>query len=339
MGRYSYDDMPSGPTRRRGGSRKFTVIFVSILVIAVCAIIYIAFSPSEEAPKVEVKAPSTSGETDDSLMGLDIPDVNEVVIELDVPEEKEALPVEEEAEEVDDEERFLSIFDEYMVESGDTLNSISLHSGISPQTIANVNAITDMTDIQKGMILYIPPMDGQVYVLKSGDTLAGILERYNPEMTLEEFLTLNKLESENSLGVSKVFIPSYETGDTESNVLFIRPVDGSVKYGYGEVFNERKLDGIAIEVVPGSAVRTIASGFVADVGADPVFGRYVTVIHENGYKSHYYSLETVAVRIGDTLQQGSIIGSVGTSSRYFGSPCLFFKLEQGVLKLDPMLFL
>lgn len=336
MSRYSYDDMPPAPVRRRGGSRKFTGIFIAVLVIAVCAIIYIAFQPSDskdtEVPEAEVKET-----VDESLMGLDIPDVNEVVIEKPAPEPTAEPAVEE--TEIDDEERFVSIFNEYMVESGDTINSISILTGISPQTIANVNAITDMTEIQKGMILYIPETDGQVYVVKAGDTLPRILSRYNPEMSIEELMTLNKLESEDLEGIEKLFIPSYETESAEENVMFKRPVNGSIKHGYGEIYNDRKLDGIAIEVVPGSAVECIASGFVADVGADPIYGRYVTVIHENGYKSYYYSLETVAVRIGDVLAQGQIIGSVGTSSRYFGSPCLFFRLEQGVLKLDPMLFL
>ena len=337
MSRYSYDDMPPARQSRRGGGRKFTFLFVCILIIAVSVIIYIAFQPSDRKssqPEVETEVE----DTDESLMGLDIPDVNEVVI---VNPPVLALDDEERVEEpvLDDEERFLSIFNEYMVESGDTVNSISLLSGISPQTIANVNAITDMNNVQKGMILYIPEMDGQVYIVKDGDTLAEIIQKYNPEMTVEDLKTLNKLDSDDLEGIEKLFIPEFKTGAEEESVLFKRPVAGNIKHGYGEIYNDRKLDGIAIEVVPGSAIESIASGFVADVGTDPMYGRYVTVIHENGYKSHYYSLETVAVRIGDVLKQGQVIGSVGTSSRYFGSPCLFFRLEQGVLKLDPMLFL
>ena len=337
MSRYSYDDMPPARSSRRGSSKKFTIIFICILVIAVCAIIYIAFQPSEKRQDPAPVAPQVETE-DESLMGLDIPEVNEIVI-VNPPalEEEPAQPVEE--PEVDDEERFLSIFTEYLVESDDTINSIALQFDVSPQTIANVNAITDMTDVRKGMVLYIPEMDGQVYVVKPGDTLEDIISKYNPEMTLDELMELNRLESGSLDGIERLFIPEYRTEEEVEDVFFKRPVNGSIKHAFGEIYNDRKLDGIAIEVVPGSAVECIAAGFVADVGADPVFGRYVTVVHENGYKSHYYSLETVAVRIGDVLSQGDILGSVGTSSRYFGSPCLFFRLEQGVLKLDPMLFL
>ena len=54
-------------------------------------------------------------------------------------------------------------------------------------------------------------------------------------------------------------------------------------------------------------------GVVKEVDNDEILGLYVEVEHDNGYKSFYYSLSDVKVKLGDKLSKSDIIGSSGTS--------------------------
>lgn len=336
MGRNSYDDMPSTFKGRNSNRKNILVALCVVLVLVICFIIYIAFKPAEEIPLQEERVVRT-----DTSIGVVVPAVEEVVVAPVEKTEPDAEVAESETEKKSSGESVLfQSFRKYTVQRGDTLSSIARSFSLEPETIASVNSITDQTSLAAGSILQIPPVDGQLYEVKEGDMLSQIIRKYNPSLNYKELMAMNGLESETIKAGMKIFVPSPEIPESEADdKIFLRPCDGAVKYSFGELYNDRKLDGVAIEMAPGEAVKSVSKGFVTDVGNDSELGRFVTVMHDNGYKSYYYCLETVLVRLGQTVEEGSIIGSVGTSSRYFGSPCLFFKLEQGALKLDPMLFL
>ena len=61
---------------------------------------------------------------------------------------------------------------------------------------------------------------------------------------------------------------------------------------------------------PGQPVRTIGSGVVVFAGA--VAGRLaVTVVHPDGRRSSLTGLVSLAVRVGDMVRRGSLIGAAG----------------------------
>lgn len=74
----------------------------------------------------------------------------------------------------------------YTVVSGDTLSGIAAKYGMSYQTIAAANGISDPNKIYANQVLRIPgtnvpapaPAAGIVYVVQSGDTLSGIASKY-----------------------------------------------------------------------------------------------------------------------------------------------------------------
>lgn len=331
MGRNSYDDMSMRSSKGENTKKNILVAFISVLIILICVIIYIAFQPKTEVEEEETPSNTIAME---EPVSLEITPVAEVATMLETPMVKE----EDAQEEVPVSDLFPS-FIEYVVAKGDSLNSISQKSGISPETLAAVNMMTDITDLEAGQILYIPPSEGLVYTLREGDVLSIIFKKFAPDMDYEEFLSLNGIIDEVVEAGRPIFIPIMDTAEGAGEA-YIRPVeDAEILFGFGELFNQDfRLDGIALSVSPGSAVRSIGKGFVTDVGIDPVFGRYVTIMHEDGYKSYYYLLETILVKVGQRVDAGSIIASVGTSSKYFGTPCLFFKMEQGTRTLNPMLF-
>lgn len=68
--------------------------------------------------------------------------------------------------------------------------------------------------------------------------------------------------------------------------------------------------GIEYATEPGTPVRASADGVVAFaglIGAD----RYVSIDHPDGVRTSYSYLETIAVRAGEELRQGDVVGTAG----------------------------
>ncbi|MEE1352113.1 MAG: M23 family metallopeptidase [Clostridia bacterium] len=111
------------------------------------------------------------------------------------------------------------------------------------------------------------------------------------------------------------------TVNAEESCDFIDPLaEMSVSYGfsgdtlmYNEVYGDwRTHNGIDIEAPIGCSVNCTAKGSVTDI-KEGIFGKTVTIEHDNGFKSIYAQLGEVSVSVGDTVEQGAVIGTVGES--------------------------
>lgn len=69
--------------------------------------------------------------------------------------------------------------------------------------------------------------------------------------------------------------------------------------------------GVDIAAPVGSPVRALRSGRVITAAKHRGMGRYVEVQHGGRMCSLYAHLQTVAVRSGDRVRQGQLIGTVG----------------------------
>ncbi len=111
----------------------------------------------------------------------------------------------------------------------------------------------------------------------------------------------------------------------DAQLYLFPPSDGEILF----------LDDAAIFKSPsGGAVYAVADGFVSDAGTDSEFGRFVTIMHSDGFKSSYYSLEDVSVKIGESVKKGEKIATAGSESSYSDEPILYFRLEQGSASAD-----
>jgi len=66
---------------------------------------------------------------------------------------------------------------EYVVEEGDTLFSISQKFGISLETILWANNLNKNSTLKPGQKLIILPVNGVLHEVKSGDTLSEIAKK------------------------------------------------------------------------------------------------------------------------------------------------------------------
>lgn len=87
----------------------------------------------------------------------------------------------------------------------------------------------------------------------------------------------------------------------------------------------------------GTPVRTVGEGTVSFVGMNGAAGRMVTIRHLSGYETMYLHLNGFArgIRSGARVDQGQVIGYVGSSGRSTG-PHLDFRMKQNGKYINPM---
>ncbi len=92
----------------------------------------------------------------------------------------------------------------YVTKEGDTVTSIAAEFGVTSDTIRWSNDIAGNT-VAAGQTLYISPMDGIVYVVQAGDTIDGLVGRY--QSNREKFVAVNDLESRGLPVGKRIIIP------------------------------------------------------------------------------------------------------------------------------------
>jgi len=92
--------------------------------------------------------------------------------------------------------------------------------------------------------------------------------------------------------------------------------------------------GIDIAWWPGSPVRCTAAGTVTYAGFMGGYGLAVRVSHKYGFSSLYAHMQNARVSVGDTVQKGQIIGSVGNTGLATGYH-LHYEVILGDTQIDP----
>ena len=122
---------------------------------------------------------------------------------------------------------------------------------------------------------------------------------------------------------------------------FIMPVEGIISgvYGSQRILNGKPKwphYGIDIAAKQGTMIKSSATGVVTMAEEDLYYtGGTIIMDHGHGISTIYSHLETVIVSIGDKINQGDIIGTVGSTGRSTG-PHLDFRINWFQTRLDPM---
>ena len=122
---------------------------------------------------------------------------------------------------------------------------------------------------------------------------------------------------------------------------FIMPVDGIISgvYGSQRILNGKPKwphYGIDIAAKKGTMIKSSGSGVVTMAEDDLYYtGGTIIMDHGHGISTIYSHLENVMVSVGDKINQGDVIGTVGSTGRSTG-PHLDFRLNWFQTRLDPM---
>ena len=232
----------------------------------------------------------------------------------------------------------------YIVKKGDTLYSLSKRFNINMEKLSEANGISDPSVLYPGMEMEIP----SGYRVEKGDTYYSIAVKHG--MTLEKLLELNSLTAEEILMPGQILIVNSTT--TEAKVITEKPADSenekinmtvnepmkvSANPEKGSLNNHfeggelpvlgnitkmtGKLEGLSIESVPGEQVKAVSSGKVVWASEYGIYKYLVLIETRSGYIYGYGGNRSLAVKVGDNINPGNIIGILGgtgeKSSAYF----------------------
>lgn len=94
--------------------------------------------------------------------------------------------------------------------------------------------------------------------------------------------------------------------------------------------------GVDLAAAYGTPVHAAADGSVSWAGPRGGYGNLIEVTHPNGYATRYGHLSAVAVRPGEPVHQGQVIGYVGATG-LATAPHLHYEVRRKGLPVDPML--
>lgn len=104
----------------------------------------------------------------------------------------------------------------------------------------------------------------------------------------------------------------------------IRPVNGNILFGYYEGSHS------AVDFTPTTTDKNVYSvdkGRVSKIYTHPTYGLTVVITNDFEYNFVYQTLGSVSVSVGDRLNTGDVIGTVGTGSEHEGFEYVHFVLE------------
>jgi murein DD-endopeptidase MepM/ murein hydrolase activator NlpD len=241
----------------------------------------------------------------------------------------------------------------YTVQSGDSVFGIAERFDISPQTIMWSNGrLEDNPDLLSvGQELVILPTSGVYHIVEEGDTLEGIAQKYQVEVSAITEYEANGLKEPYELtagvalvvpGGEKPYIPKFVhryTGPipedaTRGTGNFVWPASGSITQKFWS--HHRAID---IGGSKGAPVVASDSGFVVYAGWDDSgYGRMLLIDHGNGWHTLYAHLDVYLIDYEQSVAQGQQIGTIGRTGNATGSH-LHFEIWQGNSKRNPLLLL
>jgi murein DD-endopeptidase MepM/ murein hydrolase activator NlpD len=93
--------------------------------------------------------------------------------------------------------------------------------------------------------------------------------------------------------------------------------------------------GLDISADKGQPITATANGRVHSAGYNADFGNLVVVSHEFGLSTRYAHLSRFAVKAGDRVQRGDVIGYVGSSGRST-APHLHYEVWANGRPINPL---
>jgi len=247
----------------------------------------------------------------------------------------------------------------YTIRSGDTLSMISSRFGIKIATLASANDLTEKDTLAVGKTLKVPHADGIYVKVRSGESLSVLAARYGVKAS--DIQAANQIADPRNLREGQVlFLPGVEPrlarrdarrergdfkqasrgliGDLGRAVgkKFIWPTAGQVTSYFGER-EGRQHSGVDIPRPKGSPIHAAKSGTVVAAGWNGDYGKTVDISHGNGVVTRYAHCSKIAVKPGDAVAKGELIGLVGETGRATG-PHLHYEVRIGGRPVNPSKF-
>lgn len=241
----------------------------------------------------------------------------------------------------------------YTVRAGDTLTGIAHRFELNFTTIWWANRLESVYTLHIGQKLFIPPVDGVLYTVKDGDTVARIARQFHADP--EDITTFNDLTGDTVVLGQEIMVPdgrgkSLPTPSPEpqqpsaggggagggggggsgvivgpcTNCAFGGSMGWPVPGGYISQYFHYGHAALDIAADYGSPVDAAAGGVVIFAGWRSNGGGYqVWISHGNNIYTTYNHMSAITVGAGEHVGRGQQVGRVGMSGAATGPHCHF----------------
>ena len=115
------------------------------------------------------------------------------------------------------------------------------------------------------------------------------------------------------------------------------PVNGTLTSGFGPRWG-RMHEGIDIAGGSGTPIAAAAAGTVIVAGWNGGYGNLVVVDHGGGISTAYAHMSSIAVSVGQSVGQGTVVGGMGTTGHSTGVH-LHFEVRVNGAAVNPLAYL
>ncbi|MCW5747715.1 MAG: M23 family metallopeptidase [Alphaproteobacteria bacterium] len=245
----------------------------------------------------------------------------------------------------------------YVVQDGDTLDSVAGRFGVPPQRIVERNSLKPSDKLSSGQWLEIPnarvieqPSDTAAAPPSAPSSSTPPPSSSDGRVTSSELppppggtpapapkpMTGTLPPGSGSPGAPQpVPIPAAGAPAAPKVAHFDWPLRGTTLQGFGARPDGGRNDGLNIGAAKGTPVKASEGGSVAYVGNEVRgLGNLVLLSHPGGYVTAYAHLDQASVKKGATVKKGQTIGTVGQSGGVT-QPQLHFEIRQRNKPVDP----
>lgn len=258
------------------------------------------------------------------------------------------------------------------VQSGETISTIAEEYSLKTNTVLWENGLSATSTIKVGQKLIIPPVDGVTHRVEKGQDVKKIAGLYS--VSEEAILKQNGLDVGGPLQADQtIFIPGAKplpviiARNNPSRVGTTSRVTGNIgstAIVSGSEIGANNTSSVAAGQMLYPTKGSLTQGFraghyaydIADRSKPPIwasmggtvekassgtwgggYGNHLIINHGNGLKTLYAHLEYLSVSVGDTVEQGQVIGKMGRTGNVRGVTGihLHFEVIKNGVKQNP----
>ncbi len=223
------------------------------------------------------------------------------------------------------------------LEAGQNLLGLALEYGLSPKELIKLNGFTDASSLAAGQRVFLPARALSTTRLTSAPNEE--LPTSAPASTTERRAQL-QAQSVQLVSRAPQLLRNYKP--PAQNYIWPLSRKGRVSSRFGRrnisVRGNTFHAGVDIAAPPGTPILAVQDGVVTRSGWGGSYGYVVYLEHPNGAQTRYAHMRRVAVSRGQRVQQGDVLGEVGSTGASTG-PHLHFELRFNGYAADPLGYL
>ena len=219
---------------------------------------------------------------------------------------------------------------QYVLSERDSLWSIANYYGLSAEAIAFANGISDPYHLPVGRQIMIPPLEGALYTVAAGDTIAAVAARFKVDPAVIEDYNRLYFEPERFAPGQQIFVqnaalptlplPTDQPAQQSSVIASAAKPSTAVRSGGGYLawpvagvitqYMWGGHTGVDIAAPYGSGLAASISGVISQNGWVAVGGLHICV-KSGGLEECYYHMSAAYYGVGTEVSAGQIIGAIG----------------------------